>query len=238
MVEFDTKVIEVIKRAPGVKSFRFKNQENAGFRAGQWFFLTIKVGEEDQKKPFSFSNSPTEKGYIEFTKRITDSDFSKTLDSMEAGRAAKISMPYGNFSIEDDPGKVVFLSGGIGITPVRSMCKYAADMKLDTDMVLLYGNAREEDIVFKQDFDRMQAESVNFRAVYTLTCPEAPSSGWQGCCGFINVSMLKNEIPDYDERVFYVCGPPTMVKCLVDELKDGLQIPQDRIRMENFVGYE
>ncbi|NQS99821.1 MAG: xylene monooxygenase, partial [Candidatus Omnitrophica bacterium] len=72
MATFETEVLEVISRTPGVKSFRFKTAQQARFLPGQFFLLTIKIDSKEATKHFSFSNSPTENSYIEFTKRITD----------------------------------------------------------------------------------------------------------------------------------------------------------------------
>jgi len=78
MREFDTECSQIIQRTPSVKSFRFPiRAKDVSFLSGQFLFITIKVGGEDAQHHFSFSNSPTDSGYIEFTKRITSSDFSK-----------------------------------------------------------------------------------------------------------------------------------------------------------------
>ena len=69
-LEFETTVLDVIKRAPGVKSFRFRIKDPVDFKAGQFFLLTIRINNTESSKHFSFSNSPTEAGYIEFTKRV------------------------------------------------------------------------------------------------------------------------------------------------------------------------
>jgi len=146
-------------------------------------------------------------------------------------------MPYGSFTFEGEYEKIAFLSGGIGITPIRSMCKFATDTGLPTDIVLLYGNNREEDIIFRQDFDEMQSVNKNLRVVYTLTSPDIDKKSWQGRSGYIDDEMIKEEIPDYKERVFYVCGAPGIVENLVNILKDRLGIQENKIRLENFVGY-
>ena len=84
MIEFETRVLDVIERTHDGKSFRFEIKEDADYKPGQFFLVTIKVAGEERRKPFSFSSSPTEKGYVEFTKRITDSPFSKALDGLKA----------------------------------------------------------------------------------------------------------------------------------------------------------
>jgi len=237
MVEFETKIKEIIRRTPDAKSFRMEAKENLSFKPGQFFLMAINIGGKESTKYFSFSNSPTETGYIEFTKRITSSEFSKTLDSMKIGDKARVKMPLGSFTFEGEYEKIAFLSGGIGITPIRSMCKFVVDKGLPTDIVLLYGNTSEKNIAFRDDFDIMQATKENMRVIYTLTSPNAGTGAGKCRSGYINDKMITEEIPDYKERVFYVCGPPKMVEGLVCVLKDKLNVEKEKIRLENFVGY-
>jgi ferredoxin-NADP reductase len=237
MVVFETEVMDVIQRTHDVKSFRFSVKQSIDFKPGQFFFVGIKIGAQERTKHFSFSNSPTEKGYVEFTKRITDSEFSKALDKLEAGSWARVKMPYGSFTFEGEYEKISLLSGGIGITPIRSICRFVADKKLKTDIVLLYGNNTEKDIIFREDFDRMKSDHRSIRVVYTLTSPDAGKGGWQGRVGFIDREMIQEEIPDLEERIFYVCGPPGMVHNLTGILREQLSVEEDRIKTENFSGY-
>ena len=211
MVEFEATVQAIIQRTPGVKSFRFKTEEDADFKAGQFFFATIKLEGKELSKHFSFSNSPTEKGYLEFTKRISRSEYSQGLKRLKIGDWARLKMPLGRFTFEGEHKRIAFLSGGIGITPIRSICKFVTDKALPTDMVLLYGNNKEEDIIFREDFDRVAKINKNLRVVYTLTSPDIDKQNWPGRTGYIDDKMIKQETPDYQQRVFYICGPPKMV---------------------------
>lgn len=237
MIEFETEISDIIQRASNVKSFRFRIKQDIDFKPGQFFFVTIKVEGEEETKHFSFSNSPTEKGYIEFTKRITGSPFSHALDRLKIGDWARLKMPYGVFTFEGKYEKVAFLSGGIGITPIRSICKFVTDLRLPTDMVLLYGNNYEEDIIFRRDLDNLSEINKNIRIVYTLTASDIDTKKWHGRIGYIDDKMIKEEVPDYMERVFYICGPPKMVEILIDILKNKVGIKPERIKKENFAGY-
>ncbi len=237
MIEFETNTIDIVKRTHNVKSFRFKIEKDVAFKPGQFFFVTIKADGEERTKHFSFSNSPTEKGYVEFTKRITENPFSKALDRLKTGDWARLKMPYGSFTFEGEYEKLTFLSGGVGITPIRSICKFITDKGLPTDIILLYGNNTEGDIIFRQDLDDIQKLNKNLRVVYTLTSPDIDKKAWPGRTGYIDAGMIKEEIPDYKNRVFYICGPPAMVGSLVNILKDKLGIREDKIKVENFTGY-
>jgi len=237
MIEFETKVIDIIQRTPNVKSFRFKVDGPVSFKAGHFFLVSIKIDDQERTKHFSFSNSPEEKDYIEFTKRITDSEFSKALDVLRPGDWAKLKMPYGSFTFEGEYEKVAFLSGGVGITPIRSICKHILDKDLKTDVVLLYGNNRQGDIIFKDDFDNISSKYDSIKVVYTLTASDIDKDNWSGRVGYIDSDMIKQEIPDFNTRIFYICGPPLMVQALVSILKDDLCLDDSKVKIESFAGY-
>jgi glycine betaine catabolism B len=230
--ELELKIKQIIQRAPNVKSLRLEI-ECAVFKAGQFLCATLK-SDKECKRYLSISSSPTEKGYIEFTKRITQSDFSRLLDSLKPEDRLKIQYPFGNFTLEGAPQRIAFLSGGIGITPIRSMVKFAVDKNLGIDIVLLYANRSINDIVFKDDFDGMQKAYSKLRVAHVL-CEPAP--GFICTVGLINAQVIKNEIPDYAQRRFYICGPPAMVEAMKKILADELGCLAENIILERFQGY-
>ncbi len=232
-MEFETHVKDIILRAHDVKSFRFDRPESLEYKAGQFMFITIKSGKEEMKKHFTISNSPTEGDYIEFTKKLTGHEFSNALDALIVGDWAKIDAPYGNFTFEGEFEKIGMLSGGIGITPLRSICKYCTDMRIFSNIILLYSSHSERDIIFREDFEEMQERNRNLKVIFTVS---EPGESWTGLKGRINAQMIKGNIPDYVERVFYICGPPAMVESMENQLKE-LGVPEQQIKKEIFAGY-
>lgn len=232
-MKFETSVSDIIQRTHNVKSFRFPRPKDMQYKAGQFMFVKIKSGDEEMRKHFTISSSPTEKDHIEFTKKLTGSEFSNTLETMQMGDWAMIDAPYGKFTFEGEYEKIGMLSGGIGITPLRSICKYCTDMQLDTEIALLYGNMTERDIVFRKDLKEMQKRNRNLKVVFTL---DQPSEDWTGYTGYVNVQMIKKEVPDYMERVFYICGPPRMIRAMENLLRD-LNLPKAQVKREIFSGY-
>jgi ferredoxin-NADP reductase len=232
-MKFETYVKEIIPRTYNVTSFRFPRPAELNYKAGQFFFVTLKADGKELSKHFSFSSSPTEKTHIEFTKKLSDSDFSAALKGLKEGDWARIDAPYGKFTFEGEHEKIGLLGGGIGITPFMGICKYCTDMRLDTKVTLLYGNRTEKDIVFRKELEALQEQNVNLKVVFTLN--EA-DSGWQGATGFITADMIKREIPDYKETVFYTCGPPAMVE-VMEKLVVQLGLPKTQLKREYFTGY-
>lgn len=232
-MEFETEVKKVIKRTYNVKSFRFERSEGFSYKPGQFLFIVIKIGGKEKQKHFTLSSSPTETGFIEFTKKLTRHEFSNALDDLEEGDWARIKAPFGNFTFEGEYSKIAMLSGGIGITPLRSMCKFCTDKGLDTSIILLYGNQTERDIVFRDQFEEMQKQNKNLKVVHTLS---KPNEQWEGYTGYVSEDMIKKEVPDFKERTFYTCGPPKMVEAM-EHLLDSLDVPKSQVKKENFYGY-
>jgi ferredoxin-NADP reductase len=234
--QFNAQVIEVIPRTHNVTSFRLVAEEILDFQAGQFMQVTLAVNGCEQSKYFSFSSSPTEKKYFEFTKKMTGSEFSKALERLKSGDMLTVKMPMGKFVLDGTASKHAFLSGGIGITPIRSILKDASDRGLPLDAVLFYSNHSPEDVVFRSELEAMAAEK-KFRLVLSLDTKDVCPADWKGRCGFIDAKMIREELPDYQERLFYVCGPPVMVQSMVSILEGQLKVPGERIRKENFAGY-
>jgi len=232
-MKFETIVNAVIPRTPNVMSYRFPRPQELNYRPGQFLFITIKPSGRELSKHFSFSSSPTETEHIEFTKKFTDSEFSAALKAMKSGDWARIEAPFGQFTFEGEHDKIGMLAGGIGITPLISICKYCTDRQLNTKITLLYGCRTEGDIAFRKELEEMQTQNRNLKVVFTLN---EPSIDWKGRVGVINVEMAKQEIPDYKDTIFYTCGPPIMVE-VMEKLVESLGLPKTQLRREYFSGY-
>jgi len=220
-----------------VSSFRFEStpEEVVHYDAGQYFVVNIEVEGNKYTHHFSFSTSPTEtaeNGYIEFTTKLRNTDYKKALLKLNEGDPAILNAPFGTFTVENVQ-KIGILTGGIGITAPRSICKYCTDEKLSTDIGLIYSTHCENDLFFQEDFEKMQSINPNLKVVYTLT---HPTEAWKGYKGRINTDLVKKEIPDYLERIFYLSGPVAMVTAM-EELLLSLNVPKIQIKKEIFSGY-
>ena len=232
-MKFEEKTIDIIKRTHDVKSFRFRRPEGFDYKPGQYILASLPVEGKMITKAFSLSSSPTEKDHIEFTKKLTGHPFSDVLDNMKIGHSAIISGPFGNMTFEGEYEKVALLSGGIGITPMISICRYCTDLHLDADIMLIYSNKTENDLAFREELDEMVHNNSNLKIVYTLT---RASESWTGCRERICENMVIREIPDYRERHFLICGPPEMVRSM-EEMLTAMNIPKDMVKKEALAGY-
>jgi ferredoxin-NADP reductase len=232
-MKFETKILEIVPRTVDVTSFRFPRPTDLSYKPGQYLMINIRQGDKELTHHFSFSSSPTQKEYFEFTKKLTDHEYSLALKAAKVDDWARIDAPYGQFTFEGEYPKICLLAGGIGITPFMSICKYATDKKLNSKITLFYGCRTEGDIVFKDELESMQSENENFKMVCVVN---QPTSQWKGETGIITADMIKKALPDYNEDVFFTCGPPPMVKAM-ETIIESLGLPKNQMKQEYFTGY-
>ncbi|HJH32238.1 MAG TPA: xylene monooxygenase [Methanosarcinaceae archaeon] len=232
-MDFTANLTEIIPRTHNVKSFRFSRPAGFDYKAGQYIFVTLTVSGEIVRKPLTISSSPTENDHLEITKKLTGHDFSNTLDAMVVSDVMDIDGPYGNLTFGGEYSNIALLSGGIGITPMISICKYCTDTGLDTKVIIISSNKTQQDIVFRNELDQIEQSNTNLKVVYVLTRAD---DDWEGFRGRTSESMIIRDIPNYKDYVFYLCGPPVMLGSMVAIL-DGLGVPKERIKQESFVGY-
>ncbi|MCW4004066.1 MAG: FAD-dependent oxidoreductase [Candidatus Bathyarchaeota archaeon] len=232
-MKYETAIKEIKRRTYNVTSLRFPRPEGLDYKPGQFFFVTLKHNDKELRKHFSFSSSPTENDHIEFTKKLSDSEFSQTMKDAKVGDWARIDAPYGSFTFEGETPKIALLGGGIGITPFISICKYATDKGLNNKITLFYGCRTEQDIVFRKEFEELAQKNKNLKLIFSLN---EPTPDWRGATGNINAEMVKRELPDYEETVFYACGPPPMVKAM-EALVGALGLSKEKLKLEYFTGY-
>lgn len=212
--------------AAGTKPFSFK--------PGQYAMITL-GGEE--ARAFSIANSPTRPGYLQFATRDTGSAFKKLWAMLQPGDSVKVFGPLGRFIFDETNPFSCFLSGGIGITPLKSMLEYACDKQLSNKLVLLYSNRKPEDIPYKNELDELAASNPNLKIVHTLT--QAEEGGIpEGCRrGNIGAQLVREILPNFSEYAFYSCGPPGMVAAMAQLVRE-LGVPSEQLKTENFEGYE
>lgn len=227
------KITKVIQETFDVKTLMF-NKENINFKPGQ--YLTYKLNVKDDRagiRIFSIAASPTE-NFLMLSTKISQSGFKQALNKLKVNDEIEASGPYGQF-ILDESKDAIMLSGGIGITPLRSMIKYTIDKKLKIKITLFYSNRIPEEIVYKKDLEEF-SKNKDFTLVNTITRPEESKESWKGITGRIDNNLIKKYCKNLNNSIFYICGPPAMVDAMFNILKE-MKINEDNIRIEHFIGY-
>jgi glycine betaine catabolism B len=243
-----------------IMTFKFTKEGYPEYKAGQFAFFPLDNVNNDSRGPvrhFSLASSPTEDALIIST-RIRDTPYKQRLSTIQECAQVEVSKPQGNFVLHDDYSKhTIFLSGGIGVTPFRSMIKYATDKQLPVKITMFDSNRSQQNILYKDEFDKWAAQDKNLKIVYTITEEEkgreqeqhgmTDASGsttetkgnWNGERGRIDRTMIERHLSkeEISNAIFYICGPPGMISALEDLLKKQFQIPEERIKVEEFTGY-
>jgi ferredoxin-NADP reductase len=234
---FTGALLEKITRTADSASFRFSRPPEYRFEAGQSYGITIASPEGPLQHRFSHADSPTE-GFTELTTRLTGSPFKNALDALSVGDAATFNGPAGHFTFRYDEPNVAFLTGGIGITPVRGILRYLVDTDGEgripgQEIVLFYGCMTEDGIIYKHELDAFAAALPGLRVVYVIT---EPAPGWAGHSGFITPEVVTAELGSEGDWLYYVVGPPPMIAAM-DKVAARLEIGEARMIKENFAGY-
>jgi ferredoxin-NADP reductase/nitrite reductase/ring-hydroxylating ferredoxin subunit len=251
-LKMQLKLLEKISHeGTDIMSFKFSRsdgQDYLNYMAGQYSIIDLGTKEDPKgaTRSFTIASSPTEKEWILVSTRIRDSPFKQKLSKFNEGASIKITAPFGKFALPEDYSKpVVFLSGGIGVTPFRSMIKYATDKQLPLKITMFDANRNQQNILYKEEFDRWAKLNKNLKIVYTISKEEAdtplPSaaSEWKGEMGYVDKSMLARHLSEEEMRdsTFYICGPPAMLNAMQKLLSKEFGVPDKRIKVEVFTGY-
>lgn len=232
-------LIESRRESPTVMSFHFST-EGSGFdyRSNQAIRLAL-PGVDDPwgaVRSFSLSSSPSEKGRLTVTCKISDTPFKQALSGLRPGERAEVYGPLGYFLLDRERPSV-FLAGGIGITPFRGMFRYASDTGDPQPRRLLYSARVPEEFVFREELDEISRHSPNLEVSYTVTRLSDSKVGWSGRVGRITPDWIREVAAPLDHPRFYLAGLPAMVEELVRSLQNELGIPPDDLDYEIFRGF-
>lgn len=228
-------VVEIIEETPSTKTLRLVAADRSAlppFQAGQYINLFVEIDGVKTARPYAISSSPTQRIYYDLTvKRARDGFVSgHLLDRVEVGQRLQSSGPMGTFHHNplfhgDD---LVFLAGGSGSAPARSLLLDMLERDLPRRFHLIYVNSHVDDVIFAEEFRALASRHANFSLTELIT---RPPEGYAGRTGRLSRDLLQQELGELDGKMFYICGPTPFNDGAV-ELLAGLGIRRRRIRVE------
>lgn len=238
------KLIKKQNEAKGTKSFFWEPEKNIDWYPGQYFYYTLpKLKYDDTRGPtrqFTMSSSPTEKGILRLTTRFPQnmSGFKKTLLSLKTGSVIDGDGPSGMLKFNEDQkdNYHVFLAGGVGITPFRSLIKYNIDKKLFTNMHLIYSNSSPDEITFDNE---IKGWTKNYDFLQTdLIITKPKNKKLKGNTSRINYDLVKMLTKGQVAKntSFWAVGPSKFVYAMEDII-DKFRIMPENKHIEIFTGY-
>jgi ferredoxin-NADP reductase len=217
------------KREADITTFRFKPEQPVAWRAGQFLHYTLSHDNPDErgiKRWFTIA-APPSSGEVRITTRIVEdqrrSTFKEALRVMKPGDTIEAEAPEGDFVVEDAERNMIWVAGGIGITPYYAILAEADATGQQLKAHLLYAN-RTEDVLFRDEFTKFQERNPHLKIDYIID-PEK-----------IDEARLKQAIDDASDPLVYVSGPEPMVEAMVAQLEDS-GFSKENIKGDYFPGY-
>jgi ferredoxin-NADP reductase len=237
---FKTRLKEKKYVAEGTMAFYLQKPEGFRFEAGQYVDVTLispsETDAEGNIRSLSIASAPADE-HLLVTTRMRDTAFKRVLRTIAFDTEIQLDGPLGSFTLHKNSSKpVVFLAGGIGITPFFSIIRHAEKEKLPHKLYLFYSNRRPEDTAFMKELLDSEKGNPNFRFIPSMTEMNKSTQSWSGEVGFISGEMLAKYVPTLQGPIYYVAGPPAMVTAMRKTLT-AAGVDEDDVRVEEFAGY-
>lgn len=217
-----------------ITTYFFKPEKPLQYTAGQFIELTIPHPHPDEfgiKHWYTLSSSPTDE-LVSITTKLMNhgSSFKKALQKLQLGQTVTMSDPMGDFVLPKlIQTPLIFVAGGIGITPFHSMLSWLASSNEERPIRLLYGVRTEDDIIFQDTFDRAKQHA-------TIVVSDA-TPAWGGGRGQLTAELILGLEQPSEDTLIYVSGPEPMVEQLQKELKKA-GVKQRQLVLDFFPNYK
>lgn len=211
------------KLTSAISLFTIQVQDAAfSFLAGQFMMVSM-TQNLGLARAFSICSSPEKKNQVEFCMKINpNSVVSEKLEQSPMKTKIRLKGPFGMFTLQQTAKELVFIAGGTGIAPIRSMVSMLLHQKTKNNIWLFYRFKTTEEYLFKEELESFAREHKNFKLILSVSNP-APE--WRHETERVQ-SIIAKYIKDPSKVECYMCGPPPMVKDLVEELPDLGFVPE------------
>jgi ferredoxin-NADP reductase/Na+-translocating ferredoxin:NAD+ oxidoreductase RnfD subunit len=232
-------IIKKEKITPDSVDFIFKADQKLKYKPGQYMEWTLPHTHTDgrgNRRYFTLASSPTENEVrigVKFYEK--SSSYKNALINLKQDTHIVADQIAGNFTMPKDKNKkLVFIAGGIGVTPYRSMAKYLIDKKESRNIVFLYSARSLNDFAYTEIFK--EAKNIGLRSIYFVTGEKINHSNEELRNQKITSNAIKADIPDFMDRQFYISGTQAMVSDIREDLLN-IGVHRSHIKTDYFPGY-
>ncbi|MFL3023530.1 MAG: NADH:ubiquinone reductase (Na(+)-transporting) subunit F [Methylophilaceae bacterium] len=203
---------------------------------------------ESIERAYSMANYPEEKGIVMLNVRIATpppgssgipaGKMSSYIFNLKKGDKVTISGPFGEFFARDTKKEMIFVGGGAGMAPMRSLIfDQFRRIKSDRKATFWYGARSKKEMFYVDDFNKLDKDNENFSWHVALS-DSPPEDKWKGHKGFIHNILFEQYLKDHpapEDCEYYLCGPPIMNQSVIDMLID-LGVDREDIMLDDFGG--
>jgi ferredoxin-NADP reductase len=230
-------VTELIDETPRVRTVVVAVPDWPGHRAGQHVDVRLTADDGYQaQRSYSIASAPEARDRLALTvERLADGEVSPYLaDELRAGDKLELRGPIGGYFVWDVGvgGPLLLVAGGSGVCPLMAILRHRAACRSVVPTRLLYSSRALEDVIYREELDRLATTSDGLEVVHTLTRVQPP--GWSGYKRHIDREMLSEVAWPADlHPLAFVCGPTVLVESVATSLL-VLGHEADRIKTERF----
>lgn len=225
------------KIASNAWAFTLEQPEGFEFKPGQYIRIYDPIAGESVFRDFTIASSPFEKRHMLLIIKEGISEYKKHLFSVTIGEKLLVDAPLGRFYLQEEGRTpLVFVAGGVGITPFYSMMQYTVQKGLSIPITLIASFSKVEDMVFFKELKELENQSNNLHIVYTITQPEKSAVKWDSYTGRISEQLMHTYVKDVAEPTFLISGSPSFVIDMENLLTD-MKVNSSQIKIEVFLGF-
>ncbi|ARS52850.1 hybrid-cluster NAD(P)-dependent oxidoreductase [Kushneria konosiri] len=220
----EVRCVKIIQETWDVRTFCFMAEQPVlfFFKPGQFVTLELEIEGEQIMRSYTISSSPSIPYSFSITvKRVPGGKVSNWLhENMEVNDKIAVHGPVGNFNSIDFPAdKVLFLSGGVGITPLMSMTRWFFDTNASVDVEFIHSARAPRDVIYHRELVHMFSRIPEFKLHIVCEKKEDIGEAWAGYRGFLTQPMLELMAPDFLEREIFCCGPVPYMNAIKNILR-------------------
>lgn len=231
--EYVLRISRIIDETPNVKAFRVEVPHGASieFLPGQFFMVSFADDPEIKvSRAYSIASSPLDKGHLEIALDKVG-PFTTKLFAMKEGGLLKFKGPYGKFCFNEEiKNNLVLIAGGTGITPLMGIIRYCNGKKLNNKIKLIYSVRTPSDVIYKNELEHIKKSNGNFDYVVAITRAEE-HHGWHGRRGRVDLDLLKENVKDIGNSIYFLCGPNEFVHSVI-EMLENLGVRKEQIKTD------
>lgn len=236
--KYQTEVVEILDYTYDTKgiTFRLLDEQTIDFKAGQYVQLESKPYEKVKQKAiraYSISSKPSLQNRLQLIIRQVPEGICTTWvhKHLKVGDKVSFTGPYGDFFLRDTNADIIFVAGGSGKAPIKSILEHLAETGTSRKMSYFFGARTVRDLYLTEEMQAFEKVFENFEYVPVLSHPE-PGDGWTGKTGFV-MPFFKDAIRDPQNTEAYLCGSPGMIAAVTKSLKE-YGVPEEKIYYDSF----
>ena len=240
MPDWRIKLVRKDEIAEATTAFCFQRPPDLQFIAGQFVDITLihpaEIDSAGSSRTMTIASAPCEEQLI-FAMRIRNTAFKKVINGLRAGDEVMIDDPAGVFTLHRDSSRPgVFIAGGIGITPFRSILLQAAHDHLPHQLYVFFSNRRPEDAAFLSELQALVGRNRGYKLIPTMTQMWRSNHQWEGETSYIDACFISKYLRSIVGPIYYLAGPPPMIESMRQMLIEH-GVKRDDINADPFDGY-